>query len=493
MLGRGKDAFHLRDAGQGELLYEGIGRFREGATQGDEERKPRGAFECDISCSATGTSVCSDALYAICSDLVCILQALAVHPDYLTRNSILQEMKERWLDLSQDGVQSVALGLLRDGQYEMALDKLDYMVSHRVETPPWFLDIFVYVLAQVGFHDEALKIVSHRVLKENDSISLNLWYFLLDSCSRSMHYPGVKYVWNRMVEPKILNPPDAMFLNILNTAARYRDSQLVAEAIQLMSARGTKLGMHHFEALLDAYAGADDVANALQALCIMENAGVRPDRGSTRSLFQSLKRAPALTESAVSSLFSLRERFKIPLAAFNVVVEGILERGDMDTALNLYRHVRQLCPEGPDATTFHILTQKCSEPKLVDFLGRECASFNIKPTPETCNHVIYHSAKRGSLELALDYASILVSGGALPAGNGAAPWMEDVAAEALVRRCFEEEDHRIWDVAQASKEGGRPMDHIIQYVLKDFPHERWQSPPEQAQPVVTEETARASV
>ncbi len=38
-------------------------------------------------------------------------------------------MKERWLDLSPEGLQSVAAGLLRDGQYELALDRLESMTA----------------------------------------------------------------------------------------------------------------------------------------------------------------------------------------------------------------------------------------------------------------------------------------------------------------------------------------------------------------------------
>ncbi len=395
-------------------------------------------------------------------------QALAVHPDYLTRNSILKEMRERWLDLTPEGMHSVAAGLLRDGQYELALDKLEEMASKGTDVPSWLFDVFIYTLGQAGFHDEALKIAHHRVLKEGDQISLNIWYFLLDSCSRTLHYCGVKYVWRRMVETRILNPSDAMCLNILNTAARHHDAHLASTAMQHISSRGGKLGIHHFEPLLDCYAGANDIGSALQALCIMQNAGIRADRGSTRSIFLSLKRTPSLVDDALTALSELRTTSKIPVCALNVVVEGLLEKGDTETALNLYRHVRRYCPDGPDAATFALL-EKCTDARVLYFLAQEMASFSIRPTPDMYEALILAHSEVGSLDLALQYAFALAK---TRPSSAAGQLISRETAEALVRRCFAEEDMRVWDLVQASEEAGMSLEGVVQDVLREIPEEK---------------------
>ncbi len=382
-------------------------------------------------------------------------------------------MKERWMELSPAGVQSVAVGLLRDGQYELALDKLEEMAATGIETPPWVLDVFVYTLAQAGFHDEALKIMHRRALKAGDQISLNVWYFLLDSCSRSLHHQGVKYLWRRTVEPRILNPSDAMCLNILNTAARHGDAGPGQHGHAARVGQGRQAGHAHFEPLLDAYAAAGDIANALQALCIMQDAGIQADRGSTRSIFLSLKQQPALLDGALQALAELRVQFKMPICALNVVVEGLLEKGDTDAALDLYRHVRRYCPDGPDAATFALLVKKCRDARLLHFLAQEMASFSIRPTPDMYEALIFSNAELGSLDLALQYAFALAKDGPTAAGTG--QWIGRKAAEALVRRCFADEDKRVWDLVRASKATDQSLEPIVQDVLDELPGEKWDS------------------
>ena len=53
-------------------------------------------------------------------------------------------------------------------------------------------------------------------------------------------------------------------------------------------------------------------------------------------------------------LRELKADFDVPTAAFNVVLEGLAHH-NLDKALDLYRHVRQIIPAGPDITTFRHL------------------------------------------------------------------------------------------------------------------------------------------
>lgn len=473
------------------------------------------------------------------------LSVLAVHPDYILRNAVLREMKERWIDLTPDGQQSVALGLLRDGQYERALNQLDEMTeaastAGATPVPSWLLDIYVYVLGQEGFLDDALQIVNHRLLRDADTVSLNIWSFLLDACCRGGHFGGLTYVWNRVVRPGgngLVTPSDAMALDVLNMAAQNGDANLAAAVMQMLAARGTKLSMPHFEAMLDCYARAGAIDKALQALCIMNNAGIVPDQGSTRSIFLRLN-APAPTaprnatelkaaqaaaaatmESAVAALFDLKRQYgSVPVAAFNVVLESMLashrqqqtkttavaavaEPGaasetetEAEAGLDLYRHVRQLCPAGPNRATFRLLFRACHDPLHLNFLVREMRAFAFRPDMDMINQVVYANATSGSLDQALQYVFDLMgdessrrakSTDAVTSemdGDGTSdtseaniaahaeslrrqPWISRRTAAALAKRCIEEEDERIWAVADASRERGRPMDNILREVM----------------------------
>ena len=306
-----------------------------------------------------------------------ILRALAVHPNYIERNTILREMRRRWLDLAPSGHRDIAIGLLRDGQYELALEKLDQMIRQGIDTPSWVFDIFVYVLGQLGFVEDALRIVHYRLQTDSKGISLNIWYFLLDVCSKHLHLDGTKYVWNRVVQPQLINPSDGMAINVLNTATRHNDPRLATRVLQYLTSRGTKLGIHHFEALVECYALANDIQNALQTLCIMAKAGIRPDCGSTRAIYQCLKTTD-LIDQAIKILGDLRADNDVPLAAFNVVLEAALHSGDFDKALELYRQVHEICHTGPSLTTFKHLLNGCDDPEIAQFLLSEMDEFKIK-------------------------------------------------------------------------------------------------------------------
>jgi pentatricopeptide repeat protein len=115
------------------------------------------------------------------------LQALAIHPDYILRNQIMQEMKERWLGLSPEGWHSLVTGLLRDRQFESAMEKLEQMHADEVRVQPWLYDIFLYQLCEIGELDEAFRILHYRFEHRSTDISFSMWYYLLDHFSRNFH------------------------------------------------------------------------------------------------------------------------------------------------------------------------------------------------------------------------------------------------------------------------------------------------------------------
>lgn len=96
-------------------------------------------------------------------------------------------MNERWFTLNSDGWHNLVIGLLRDRQYEMALDKLEQMQLQEVQIQPWLYDIFIFLFCESEEFDEALKILHYRVETGDMDISPNVWYMVLDVCSRNYH------------------------------------------------------------------------------------------------------------------------------------------------------------------------------------------------------------------------------------------------------------------------------------------------------------------
>ena len=116
-----------------------------------------------------------------------VLQVLAIHPDYVLRNQVMQEMKERWLGLSPDGWHALVVGLLRDRQFEAAMDKLEQMQSDEIHVQPWLYDIFLYQLCEIGELDEAFRMLRYRFDNRRTEISPSMWYYLLDNFSSNFH------------------------------------------------------------------------------------------------------------------------------------------------------------------------------------------------------------------------------------------------------------------------------------------------------------------
>ncbi|KAK4039051.1 hypothetical protein C8A01DRAFT_16949 [Parachaetomium inaequale] len=382
------------------------------------------------------------------------LKLLAIHPDYLSRNTLLERMEQQGIELNDEGKCSVALGLLRDGQLEMALDYWDKMRDTGTQVPEWVSSIFIYVLVMRGFVDEAVQLVQQTLAMAGASskaLPLVVWSYLLDECSRSLHYEGTKLAWDKMVSPGAINPADGIALNVLSTAARHGDAALATAVIELLSNRDAKLGYQHYEPLLDAYVRDGRLAAAFRVLCIMSDAGVHPDRASTRSIFAALKEAPELADEAVKTLGDLQ---RVPVAAINVLLEGVAAAtgGDMARTLDVYRQVRDLCQSGPNEHTFVLLLEGCDAAEPAVFLVSEMDRYSVRPTPAILDHLIRCFARDGNLDVALLYVDEM---GRL-AQSGA--WMSERTLRAVVRRCYRDKNPKFFSLVAEAKRRGMRLD-----------------------------------
>ena len=116
-----------------------------------------------------------------------ILQVLVNHPDYLFRNDIMREMREKWFGLSPEGFHCLVLAHLRDRELEMAMDRLEQMVQDGLHVQPWLYDIFMYQLAELDEMDEALGMLANRYEGLGHDIDPNVWYYMLDKFSDAYH------------------------------------------------------------------------------------------------------------------------------------------------------------------------------------------------------------------------------------------------------------------------------------------------------------------
>ncbi|KAI1107584.1 hypothetical protein F4804DRAFT_164293 [Jackrogersella minutella] len=398
-----------------------------------------------------------------------LLEVTAVHPDYVLRNTVLYEMRNRWFLPTTDDTINITIGLLRDNQYELALEKLEELQKDPTLVPTWLYEVFLYTFAELGFHEETLSILKHRLKITNftnEPLSLNASLFLLDVFSRDAFYDGVKYIWDRSVSPGNLNPPDGVVMNILNAASNHADASLAISAIQMLSSRGRKLELHHYEPLIDIHTRQKDLQKAFTNLCIMAKAGLRPDLSSTRSIFRILRESSAETDNALLILNELRSKYRVPSAAFNVVLEATEIHGGFKAALDLYRSIRQFCADGPDLETYHILLSHCTMRKSMNFLFAEMKAFSIELTQVTYNHLIRISCMQDSHEQAFRFLEKMRT--SKTAGLPNDWWLSKDSALALIRRCIQAEDIRVQGIIEECRKRNMYIDTEVQQLLDEI-------------------------
>ena len=356
--------------------------------------------------------------------------------------------------LNAEGRCSVALGLLRDGQEEMAMDYLDDMMSNAVEFPSWIFDIFVFVLGRRGFVDEAVQLMLRRPMPAEDGNvdeSSHLWYFLLDESSRSLYYPGTKLIWDRMVAAGRLNPPDGMVTAVLDTAARRGDAELATQAVQYLSRRNIKLGHRHYEALIECYVQDGDLANAFRVLCIMHGTGTSTGEWNTRQIAQRLGESAELAENSVAVLSELSGSHDIPLAALDVVLEGLCFHKKLKEAAELFQNPGKLripaaSLDTSTQATFGLLLKSVEsdeDARLVLSVMRQLRN----PLPLRLNdETIRCFALLDDLDTCFEY---IESRG----GVEDLQWLPVRNLLLLIKKCLEMKDSRVWVLFGAMPKG----------------------------------------
>lgn len=99
----------------------------------------------------------------------------------------------------------------------------------------------------------------------------------------------------------------------------------------------------------------------------MKKARLEPSEGSVRPIYayltsKSLTTDPKTPQEAYSVIEGLyKEGHPIPIAAINVVLSATLQLDSLAKAMDYYRSLMQLCPDGPSTATFDILLGGCAK------------------------------------------------------------------------------------------------------------------------------------
>ncbi|KAF6220610.1 hypothetical protein HO133_003043 [Letharia lupina] len=396
------------------------------------------------------------------------IQALAVHPDCLLRQRILEELRQRWFSLTKNGWHDVVTGLIRERQLELALDTLDQMQKEGAKVDSWLYDLIIYTLCSAEEFDSAVNLMQHRLSSGEFYISATLWYYLLDTASRALHHRGTLFAYRARVESSYLNPSAGICINIISTAARHGDIYLATSALRILGRRsGNPIQLHHYEALLETYMTAKDIRTSFTLLTIMTAAGHPPTAASTRPIFTHLCLSPSLVATAVSILEELREQDRqIPIQAINVIMEAYIAHHDLASSLSIYKALHNFGDSlTPDTATFNLLFRGCSQAARKDlamFLASEMVALKVVPDRLTYDRLtLVCLNSESSIDDAWRYFEEM---------RGLGWWPRHGTAVSLARRACERGDQRVWRLV--SEEGGEgvpkwKVESLIQEYWKD--------------------------
>ena len=321
-----------------------------------------------------------------------VLRVLSVHPDYLLRKEIIEQLHQRWFSLTPEGWHDVIAGLIRDRQLETAMVNLQNVEQKGVKIEPWLFDMLSYTLCEMSEFDEALKLMQRRFWSGESRISPTLWYHLLDSASRALHHDAVAFVWRTRVEPGHLQPPDGICINVLNTAARHGDAKLATAVFYALSSRKHTLQPHYYETLLESWLESHNLKAAFTILSVMLETRMPPSEASTRAIYQYLCDDPGRPTKALQILHQLKNEDRpMPHAALNVILEAYIHYNDLGSALEKYKSMHMIIPSGPNTSTFNILFRGCrfaQRKDLAMFLASEMLALNVAPNALTYDRLI---------------------------------------------------------------------------------------------------------
>lgn len=393
------------------------------------------------------------------------LEALMVHPDYTLRQELIVLMDRFWYVLDTSVAQMIAVGMLRDGQYELAYTKLLEISKGSTKIDLWVYDVFIVEFGRVRFYDEMLYLLSQRKLaKGTDDTFRNLLYHSLETFSQAYHYEGTAFVWNYAVKNSLLNPSDAMLDNVLGTAAKQADIGLVHEVLSMLSSRG-KLLSHHSETLVDALAAAEEIARAFETLSAMEENNMKVERDSTRTIYKAMMKNPFLITEATTILSDMHKEREIPFQAVAVTIEALASVRGSEAVMALYNDTLAFSGQRPDAFMMRDLIKHCKEDKtqwafVKDYVVTVPKDKRALVEDGTFfDMVIPACAREEDFDLAFEFVERAMK-------LEKSDWRSASWVGELVERAVKAEDARVWPIVDELSEGDDARAGMMQMILQ---------------------------
>lgn len=236
-----------------------------------------------------------------------LLRLLASSPDYLKRAQILQEMKARWFTVSDKGWEWVIKGLLRDGQYEAALEIVEKRVSSGKGLGRDTWEEVVVGLARAGEVEEAWRwmVLGREQIRARWEVREDVrgggemgnraWYELCVAAAKALHRDATLWCWRYILTQNLFPPDDGLLHLLLDVATRYSIPILASQVLRFLSRREVPFMESHFQALIQMYltpspTNTPSLSKALSVLQLMRSAGESPSSSTVKAIAECLRR-----------------------------------------------------------------------------------------------------------------------------------------------------------------------------------------------------------
>ncbi|RSL89415.1 hypothetical protein CEP51_001198 [Fusarium floridanum] len=401
------------------------------------------------------------------------LQALTIHPDYVVRQRVIEMMQSYWFEFTRSAKQNIIVGILRDGQHELALSKFEELFQEEGRVELWVYDVFIVEFGRAGLLDGLLEMLKQRrAAKGTDDAFRSLLYHALDVFSQAYHYEGTVWAWTRSVRTPMHNPSIITLDNVLGTAARHGDMILAHEVINILRNLEIKVSKEHYEALIEASVNAGNLGGAFQYLSTMEQIGLRLDRGSTRSIYQALKEDPERIDKAVGALEE--NRGNLSVQAISVTIEVMAQERGTEAAMPLYRDIAFLSGKNPDHFLLRDLVMNSTEAKTTYALAKDYSSMfknegMPRETIKAYGMMISSCLEFNDLNIAFRLANRVVTADKSRKGEEDPKlWRNAEWIRPLVKAGLEVKDNRVWPIVDALDQGDDEPAKMVRLLLSEY-------------------------
>lgn len=313
----------------------------------------------------------------------------------------------------------MAAGLVREHQFELALDHIENMERRDISVEGWLYNMLIYYLCEFGEFDEIVRLMRLRV-NQGHTISKDLWRHVLDAASAASHHETTHYIWRQMVELGYLRPSYGVCQNVLTVASRTGDTELASSVIRLLAEIEMPLSSEDYEKVAEAHVVQGDLYSGFEVLCRMAAAGIALQPSSTHAILTYMIQERVQPRDAWAILKQLKSSdYAIPLKCAHVVLElceheALHDSSYLDEGVTLYKELYALCPDKADVSVFNTLVGMCRRAKNTDagmFIIKEMASLRVVPNTTTFEHLILMCLDAGNSESAYMYFQDLLARG----------------------------------------------------------------------------------